>query len=737
MINLQLYIEGQEVELFQDESVSIKQSIQDVRDIGKIFTDFTKTFDVPASKENNKIFKHFYDYSVIGYDTRKKKDAEIYLNHQFFRKGRIALESAKLKKGSPISYSLTFYGSIVNLKDFLGEDKIDSLTDLKDIVIEYTAAQVENLMSTAVDKYVGSSFIDDAILFPLITHTDQVFYNSNQSVNESLNLFPSTTPGVTQGPEFTQFKPAIRLYAIIKAIESHYTTDNGFPANIKFASGGFFETTNLDFYDLYMWLHRKQGERFENSVGQFFLYGQSGGGGRPEFETRFFTSSTFNLKEHPNTREFFVNIVSTGTVAGYNIVVKKNGEEFVRVDNIDSGKQEIISGLKGYGGVPSPRMGEGSYEFFVESPVPITVNIDVAIKTRFPPTFPQIGTQVRAATFFGTHSITSIEKLTAKNELPEIKVFDLLTGLFKMFNLTAFVNQNDEIVIKTLDQFYRDSETTWDITDFIDGSEVTVEPLTQYKSIILRYQGLEQKLAVNHQQIANKEWGTATYKGEDQGSKSSEGTEYKIEVPFEHFKFTRLLNGGNLATPTDIQVGFSVDDNDSPYKGKPLLFYPIKITGGTEISIRTSGSTKFTKTDYFIPSNTRLLTDSQTIHFDAELSEYANQTFGQSLFDSFYRTYITDIFKTNRRLHKLEAFLPLRVLLNLELNNKVVIAGNLYKINSIQTNFQTGRSTLELINEVQEFLLADNLDDLARTVDMPFVKSDSDQVKADVATITV
>ena len=98
MINLQLYIEGQEVELFQDESVSIKQSIQDVRDIGKIFTDFTKTFDVPASKENNKIFKHFYDYAVIGYDTRKKKDAEIYLNHQFFRKGRVALESAKLKR---------------------------------------------------------------------------------------------------------------------------------------------------------------------------------------------------------------------------------------------------------------------------------------------------------------------------------------------------------------------------------------------------------------------------------------------------------------------------------------------------------------------------------------------------------------------------------------------------------------------------------------------------------------
>ena len=53
MLNLQLYIEGTEVELFKDESVSLTQTLQNVKDISKIFTDFTKTFNVPASKENN------------------------------------------------------------------------------------------------------------------------------------------------------------------------------------------------------------------------------------------------------------------------------------------------------------------------------------------------------------------------------------------------------------------------------------------------------------------------------------------------------------------------------------------------------------------------------------------------------------------------------------------------------------------------------------------------------------
>ena len=78
MLNLQLYIEGQEVDLFKDESVTLTQSLQDVKDIEKVFTDFSRTFSVPASRTNNKIFGHFYNYHIVGessFDARKKKTA--------------------------------------------------------------------------------------------------------------------------------------------------------------------------------------------------------------------------------------------------------------------------------------------------------------------------------------------------------------------------------------------------------------------------------------------------------------------------------------------------------------------------------------------------------------------------------------------------------------------------------------------------------------------------------------
>ena len=46
--------------MFKDESVSLTQTIQNVRDIVKYLQTY-KTFSLPASKDNNKVFKHYYN----------------------------------------------------------------------------------------------------------------------------------------------------------------------------------------------------------------------------------------------------------------------------------------------------------------------------------------------------------------------------------------------------------------------------------------------------------------------------------------------------------------------------------------------------------------------------------------------------------------------------------------------------------------------------------------------------
>ena len=131
MQKIQLYIEGQRVDMFDDESVVITQTIKNVQDIGKIFTDFTRTFSLPASKTNNKIFKHYYNYHIQnGFDARTRKPANIELNTLPFTDGRVKLEGVDLKDNKPHTYKITFFGSTVTLKDLVGDDTLSGLSSL-------------------------------------------------------------------------------------------------------------------------------------------------------------------------------------------------------------------------------------------------------------------------------------------------------------------------------------------------------------------------------------------------------------------------------------------------------------------------------------------------------------------------------------------------------------------------------------------------------------------------------
>ena len=222
MVQLQLYIEGQEVEMFKDESFSLTQSIQDIKDISKIFTDFSKTFNVPASKINNKLFKHFHNFHILGFDARKKKDAVIFMNYKPFKEGKIKLEGVQLKNNEPTSYKLTFYGNTVNLKDVLGEDMLSGLVNLSYFNFDYTDANIESYLTDGLDKQFFGDTIEDALIFPLITTSSRLIYDSSESNTDTIKNANPYGSSVDVGVPLNELKPAIRLYTIIKAIEAQY-----------------------------------------------------------------------------------------------------------------------------------------------------------------------------------------------------------------------------------------------------------------------------------------------------------------------------------------------------------------------------------------------------------------------------------------------------------------------------------------------------------------------------------
>jgi len=242
MQKLQLYISGTRVDLFKDESVSITQSIQNVRDISKIFTEFTQSFTVPASKTNNVLFRHYYnfDITVNSFDARNKVSSEIQLNYIPFKTGYIKLEGVEMKKNKAYAYKITFFGNTVNLKDVLGEDELSALTSLNSNNLPYNFSNIRNELTSTMGN----------IIVPLITHTRQLYYDSTPANYANGNLYWVDASSVN-GVYWSDLKYAIRLDAILRAIESEY--------NLTF-SNNFFVSSNTTWYNLYLWLHRKKGD---------------------------------------------------------------------------------------------------------------------------------------------------------------------------------------------------------------------------------------------------------------------------------------------------------------------------------------------------------------------------------------------------------------------------------------------------------------------------------------------
>ena len=675
---IQLYIEGQRVDMFKDESVSITQSIKNVKDIGKVFTDFTRTFSIPASKINNKIFKHYYNFDIIGgFDARIKKDANIELNNLPFRNGKIKLEGVDLKDNKPHTYRITFFGSTVTLKDLLGNDTLASLESLVTLNETYDA--------TSIKSKLEADPSNTDIIVPLITHTQRLIYNSTSGNHDEGNLFYHSGSGGAHdhGVLYSELKYAIRLHRIVQAIETKY--------GLNF-SDDFFTSTNAPYYNIFMWLHRKKGD-VEN-LGDTFQSIMSGWTVENyDTLTQTHAKSTTTIEINGVPERYTGNTELTFTTASadpYSISLQKNGIEVLSFRNI-TGNLTIDQSIQG----------QGDYTIYIEADTNIAFS---NIQWYFE--YDRFGDGTQLATKgYNTGAYTYISEFVfdITQQIPTIKVIDFISGLFKTFNLTAYVDKNtDDIIVKTLDDFYSDG-VSYDITKYVDVSKSSVNISLPYKEITFEHEDTKTKLASFHNQKFGKVWGRENFTN----SEKLDGGIYNIKTPFSQLKYERLIDGNN-DNATDIQWGYFVDDNDESYFGKPLIFYPIRQTQSS-ISFLNSATEHVEVTEFNIPSNSVALasaTSSYNINFYAENNEYAalsnpsDNGFTNTLFQAYYSNYIKGVFNPKNRITKVSAYLPMKILLNYTLADRFIIGDHQYKINSITTNFKSGKSEIELLNDL-------------------------------------
>lgn len=665
---LKLYIDDQknpgnylEVGLYDDEPIKVVDSIKSVKDISKIFNTFSRDFKIPASPENNILFKHYSNSSISnGFDGRIKTKALIQVGGVDYKEGYLKLVDVSRKNGVASSYKLIFQGSIISLKDTLSDDKIKDLdfsvfnedefltNDAQTVAAIRTGLFVGGVAENDVD---GNALYPDVIRAPIFTtgkvvaipfgdysaaatvsaaNTDDFSLvnftglgNSNVSVPKEDATTSDEVNGITNFKASPvnayKFQPSVKVGRLLRMIDDKYSLG---------LQDRFIHKEEID--QLYLLFNGERTESdIENDSSAFNSNVSSNssltqGNNSVTYSTevgaanQILTSSSGAITEwtptptaaNYNEYESFIQnqgrlfIASNTSDAKISITIRQYYYKYGSQKTVISSKThtDITEGSTLIGGAPWESTLTKTYyvtnmiglpvhvEVEISASKPLAGDLEVVFRNRI---YEFEYSEYGASPYYYNDSVSatftpaSTTYLDLKSLSPDMKVIDLLTGIFKLFNLTAEIGGED-VIVDTLYDYY-DAGNTYDITNSVDTTSSSVANGFNYKNVLMNFEENEDVLSKNYVgNTANIEFGDIRVDRESITGgleQVNDGTDYTIKAPFNRMMFENLAlsfkeggvtNSGVFSSPglpTDMVIGNQIDDKLESVKTKPVLFY--------------------------------------------------------------------------------------------------------------------------------------------------------------------
>jgi hypothetical protein len=643
MRKVQIYIEGERIELFADEVISLTSSVQNVQDIAKVFTDFTQSFTVPASPHNNAIFQHFYESAVDGtIDHQLRREARIEIDLIPFRTGKIQIEKSNLKKGMVESYTITFYGDIRTLQDYFGEDKLATL-DMTPYTHEYTGANVQT-------RITSSSNYD--IRYPLISSDRLWQYGGGGAQDISQN---------SHHIHYYELFPAIKINRIFEAIETKYGID--------------FQGTFLSdkrFTNCFLWLKNKPDFTFYTEQKPLVFSGISSSSSLDGFfdqvENRIELSYRPDLTEDPFGlfQIYIVPIPYTLGVTAY-IDVYENGNLIATYDSFIGGDYLYVNHVPGL---------NKKYSFVCRADG--TTHVEFFLEMSYINSAGTL-TKVTVEDIVGQDFIENVD---ISGNFPDMKISDFVAGILKQFNLTCYGLSPTSFQVETLEDWYAKGRLI-DVSKYIDVDSIDIERVKLYKKISFKHEESESFINKQFYQNNGRQYGDL-----DQVY-DYDGGEYLVQLPFENLLHQKF-------TGTDLQVGYSLDQNYNTYIPKPTLLY---MNEQKTVSFYLNNGTTTDHITTYMPFGQDLVYNGAdyTLNFGWDNSSFSLLPVNRNVFNTYYFNYLANLYSDKNRIVYCKGLFPTAILTSLKLNDRLIIRDKRYIINEIKTNTNTGEVDLVLL----------------------------------------
>ena len=676
---VQVYIEGQRLDLFNDETISVTSTQQNVQDISKVFTDFSQSFSVPATPSNNKIFHHFYqndigdisDPSTL-FDFNIRRDANIEIDLTPFRRGKISLEKAEVKNNKAYSYQITFYGDVLSLKDKFGDEMLSDVTELDVYNHAYDAIEVKNRITNGAFNY--------GVRYPLIFDRDITYGNGG-----STDINYSTGTGAVH---YDELFPAIQILAVFNALQTRY--------GITF-SGTFFSDPRFN----KAFLLCQNSNTFTFSTAHEILditsinyaTGQNTNPASTYFSIANNTLSysyESSAQMFPDATAFGLTAISLKHTVAYAVTSVSNSSTYY-IDVYNNNQlQQTIEGT----GTQSPLfISEEINTEILNSNLTFKVRSSAAMDLDFTLYYFQTGvfsqgTLVNLYTATA-NNISTTATMNVINYVPKMKVADFFAGILKMFNLTCYGTEADKFQIEPLADWYNKGAVV-DITEYTDVESINIDRVKLFKNLSFEYEESESATNTIFRDLTSRGYGNTRQ------AFNYDGGDFNVKLPFENLMMQKFQG-------TNLQIGEALNVDGNQYTPKPVILYQYD---NFATSFRFTDNTTPEELITYVPFGQDLLYQNvnYTLNFNADISTLLDAIVPNTLYSVYYRPYLSNLFNLKNRETSVKTYLPISLLTNLKLNDRLVIRDKRYTINDMKSNITTGQVDFVLLNDFTEVI---------------------------------
>jgi hypothetical protein len=660
-----LVIEGRPVDLFNDETIQLTRAIKDFLTTAAR-TDFTQQFNIPSTAVNDPIFQNYFDENSVlsGWNAFLKLDAIIYIHSIPIFNGCIELTGVEFKNGLPRQYNLIFYGQ--------GKTAIADFGEKTLPMVDWSAYNHTVNYTTVIDSWFGN-LLSGKVLYPVADWHIGLTYCKVPVVDNNL---------YSGGLAINDLRPALLLKEMVTVADIDYTL-----------SGSLLDKDNFD--DLYVIpmsgagpVQNTNNEDAKIDVSLSLLTTTA---------NYQFLKVTYNVEASDPLNLYNSGVYTVPYTGTYGLRVSgtlstgSGGARFRANWFNGTHTFDVLSGTGAFSFDTLVRMNKGD-------------SLQIELQDYLGNVFSGLRFEITQVPFGIDGSTLDFEVV-----MPSMKVSDFINGFLRTYNAVLIPVSNTEFELHNIDDYYALGDTKeW--TDYIDMTDIKHEKVPIPRKISMSHQEAEDLANVQYTAINNQAYGSVSASPEVDFAND----ELNIESPFSVFVPSVIREkdiNNQVVRDTELQIPVVLDSDFKAVKGDLYLAYFVERKTIVADTFQLEGIDQFSYPLMSTYQDYPTTTATKSVAFGVEAT-ISGDAATATLYDEFFKTYLSRIFSTKSRIVHFDAILPVNEWLQLEMNDTIAVSGNYYKIQNIEYDILNEKAHLVLISypdvEVQSYTSTGN-----------------------------